>query len=130
MLSKSKFTDSLNKLGNYKVNLVTHLDPRGRKFYSGFISNPRNGKVVYVTTESYYNAHCENKFMARRVRYLGDYGGGNFPNLYAEPANAPMLVHTLLRIQPKTCEPVCEDTLDLSDTVCQLERLVAHWGDD
>ena len=51
MYSKKKFTETLNKLGNYTVNLRTFQDPRGRKYYSGFITNEELEITVYVTSE-------------------------------------------------------------------------------
>lgn len=128
MYSRSMFINSLNKLGNYEVSLVSHRDPQGRKYYSGFIYNSRNDKVAYMTSESYYNAHCQNKFMVRVARHRGDYVGAGI-NLYADGKNAPMLIHSLIRDGSRIENNNLEKTEDLTETLRRLDNIVQHWDD-
>lgn len=100
MYSKTKLTQTLTKLGTYDIRLSSKTDPSGRKFYSGFIINHNLDIVVYITTESYYNAHCENKFLVRYARNVGDYAGGI--NHFVLPNNSPFLLHEMLE-SPKMC---------------------------
>lgn len=94
MFAKTSFTNTLKKLGCYDIRLCSHTDPRGRRYYSGFIVNPKNNVVVYLNSESFYNNHCENKFLVRFARKVGDYTGGI--NNFCEPKNSPYFVHKLL----------------------------------
>lgn len=95
MYSKKKFTETLNKLGNYTINLRTFQNPRGHKYYSGFITNEELEITVYVTSECFYNPHCDNKFLVRYARKVGDYTGGI--NHFTKPENMPFMVHTFLQ---------------------------------
>ena len=94
MYAKNKFIKTLQSLGCYDVRLCSNTDPFGRRYYSGFITSNETGLTVYINTESYYNAHCDNKFLLRYAREIGDYRGG--VNRYAKPENSPYMVHTLL----------------------------------
>jgi hypothetical protein len=106
MYSKKAFTQTLNKLGDYELNLRSFTDPRGRKYYSGFITNEELGLTVYVTSESFYNPHCDYKFCIRYARRVGDYNGGM--NHFVKPENTPFMVHTFLQSPNMFREEFCK----------------------
>lgn len=95
MYSKAKLTQTLAKLGNYEAKLISQTDPRGRKFYSGFITNKEQDITIYLNSESYYNAHCDNKFLVRYAKRIGDYKGGI--NHFVSPQDSPYLIHQMLK---------------------------------
>ena len=94
MYAKNKFIKTLQLLGCYDVRLCSHTDYLGRRYYSGFITKPDTGLTVYLSAESFYNPHCDNKFLVRYAKEIGDYRGG--VNRYTAPENSPFMVHTLL----------------------------------
>jgi hypothetical protein len=95
LISRRKFTDTINKLGNYEVKLSKKTTPQGFKCYSGFILSLDTGKCAYLDTESVFNPHCGYKVLVRSAREMYDYTGGM--NNFVSSENSPYFVHNLLR---------------------------------
>lgn len=94
MITLNTFKKLLAKYGEYELSISQQFNPRGQKFFSGFVRNPDNNLVLYITSESCYNAHCENKMMVRYAEKIGDYSGAR--NHYIMPNNSGYFISQLL----------------------------------
>lgn len=96
MISVNTFKKNLGKYNNsYTIELTHSYTPRRQRYFSGFITNPVNNIMVYITTESCYNAHCENKMLVRYVKSRNDCIGGI--NHFCLPLNSAYFIDKLLQ---------------------------------
>ena len=76
MLLATKLRNMVQKLGNYEIKL-NNISINGRKIgCSGFITNPVNGKIVFVSTEKPAYAALHKKNLIRYAKSTSDYAGG------------------------------------------------------
>lgn len=66
----------MNKFGDYEYKLSNNTDGDFANGCSGFITNPANGKIVYVQTEESSYEPLSDKVMYREAKHLEDYTGG------------------------------------------------------
>lgn len=76
MLLATKLRNMVQKLGNYEIKLNNVSINDRRIGCSGFITNPVNGKIVYVSTEKPAYATLRNKSLIRYAESTSDYVGG------------------------------------------------------
>lgn len=101
MITLAAFAKNLAKYGNYKLEITHSYTPKRQRYFSGFITNPDNGIMVYITTESCLNAHCENKMLIRYVKSNKDYCGGI--NKFCLPLNSGYFINQLLNSPKAYC---------------------------
>lgn len=105
MLSLRTFKNLMSKYGEYDMRLKTYSDPRGRKYFSGFITNTDESMFVYVSTESCYNAHCENKMLVRYARNSKDTTGGM--NRFVMPQNSAFYINEMFKSPKRRDAELC-----------------------
>lgn len=77
VLLATTLKNRFKKYGNFECNFKNIKINGENRGCDGFITNPVNNRVVYLTTEKpYYRSLC-NQCIYRRVRYVGDYGKGH-----------------------------------------------------
>lgn len=89
---KNRFNNSFPLLETHLKNIKINGDPRG---CSGFILNPANGKIAYLTTEESAYGPLRGKIMYRTAEHLKDYRGGR--NLWSTDADIVSDVMDLLK---------------------------------
>lgn len=76
MLLATKLKNAIQKKGDYTVEL-NNISINGRRIgCSGFITNPTNGKIVYVSTEKPAFAALDDYSLIRYAKSTSDYVGG------------------------------------------------------
>jgi hypothetical protein len=76
----------------YLKNIVINGAKRG---CSGFVKNPKNGKIIYLTTEPIWSTDV--RLMYRYAQDLKDWGGRNSVNNWADPKIFIMCIHKCLQ---------------------------------
>lgn len=76
VLLSTALKNRFKKVGNFEYYLKNIRLNGVSKGCSGFIKNPVNGKIVYLTTEKSCYQTLANKSMYRTAVSLSDYRGG------------------------------------------------------
>lgn len=68
--------NQFKKVGEYEYYLKNIVINGVKKGCSGFIKNPTNHKIIYLTTEAVCYEPLKDKVMFRTAKHLKDYTGG------------------------------------------------------